>query len=558
MTKEEKAKKYFEEGLKAQENGEYDKARQLYEKSIERDPNYTRCYYWLAKLLTNNYGEHEKARELYENAIEFSETPYDLAQLLITHFYEYDEAKKYYEKEIEITPKFAKPYYYLAYLLDEHLNEPDKARQYYKKALSFDNHFLIKKIDTVILKKYNQFEKNTRIDLTYPEGHKKAGQPLDRVCFIGQSGTGKTSLLELIKAYISNDHSKTPNANFQNVHFRYTFYDKLETDLTLINFPPYAVENIKLLDSQDALEYRFEELSRIVDFGISDPKKHWYPVLKEITEFQSKAIKYSSQLGYDSAKVKDVERFQRALKNYEEKMNELKQSNNSLEEFEKFISPLLSKFHLRVKTEPIDPDEIKFIPIEKINKNADNDEVKNEFLSTGTLQILSRAVPLYSLKPEHAIILIDEPENSLYPDVQKQLIDFLTKESWNRIKTCQFFFATHSPTIASLFEPWEIVELKFNENGKVVQELYYEGKRHVDNFKIHPQYLRWDKILTEVFDLDKEGDEKRQSELYELSKIQSKLEYYKQSGEEEKRNAELEKFKEKAAKLSWDINNVMP
>jgi ABC-type lipoprotein export system ATPase subunit len=42
--------------------------------------------------------------------------------------------------------------------------------------------------------------------LTYPEGHEKAGQPLDKVCFIGQSGTGKTSLLKIISKYLYNLH----------------------------------------------------------------------------------------------------------------------------------------------------------------------------------------------------------------------------------------------------------------------------------------------------------------------------------------------------------------
>ncbi len=39
-------------------------------------------------------------------------------------------------------------------------------------------------------------------DFTYPEGHKKAGKPLDKICIIGQSATGKTSTLEIIKKAI--------------------------------------------------------------------------------------------------------------------------------------------------------------------------------------------------------------------------------------------------------------------------------------------------------------------------------------------------------------------
>jgi ATPase subunit of ABC transporter with duplicated ATPase domains len=44
--------------------------------------------------------------------------------------------------------------------------------------------------------------KNLDFDFTYPEDfhdEAKRGKPLDKICFIGQSATGKTGLLELIK-----------------------------------------------------------------------------------------------------------------------------------------------------------------------------------------------------------------------------------------------------------------------------------------------------------------------------------------------------------------------
>ena len=50
------------------------------------------------------------------------------------------------------------------------------------------------KITGIEVGEYRQF-KNIKFDFTYPEDHTKAGQPLEKVCFIGQSGTGKTKLL---------------------------------------------------------------------------------------------------------------------------------------------------------------------------------------------------------------------------------------------------------------------------------------------------------------------------------------------------------------------------
>src|SRR4051812_16867019 len=55
------------------------------------------------------------------------------------------------------------------------------------------------KISKLIIPDFQQF-KNFELDLTYPEGHPRAGEPLDKVCFIGRNGTGKSTLLRLINA----------------------------------------------------------------------------------------------------------------------------------------------------------------------------------------------------------------------------------------------------------------------------------------------------------------------------------------------------------------------
>ena len=50
------------------------------------------------------------------------------------------------------------------------------------------------KVKSLFIKDFNQF-KDFKLDLNYPEGHAKAGLTLNKVCIIGQSETGKTSLL---------------------------------------------------------------------------------------------------------------------------------------------------------------------------------------------------------------------------------------------------------------------------------------------------------------------------------------------------------------------------
>jgi len=54
------------------------------------------------------------------------------------------------------------------------------------------------KVSYLHIRNYKQFS-NLELDLTYPKGHSKAGMPLEKICIIGQSGTGKTNLLDIIK-----------------------------------------------------------------------------------------------------------------------------------------------------------------------------------------------------------------------------------------------------------------------------------------------------------------------------------------------------------------------
>src|SRR5689334_12017404 len=49
------------------------------------------------------------------------------------------------------------------------------------------------KISNIYVKDYDQFS-NVNLDFTDP----KTGQPVDKVCFIGRNGTGKSKILQII------------------------------------------------------------------------------------------------------------------------------------------------------------------------------------------------------------------------------------------------------------------------------------------------------------------------------------------------------------------------
>ena len=180
-------------------------------------------------------------------------------------------------------------------------------------------------------------------------------------------------------------------------------------------------------------------------------------------------------------------------------------------------------------------------------------------MSTGhyyfrTKQFIFTALPLYILEPNNAVILIDEPETSLYPDIQQQIVKTYTSFGTN----CQFFFATHSPIIASSFEPWEIVELEFDNEGFVQRKLYYKGENHVNNYTIDPRYLRWDSLLQKMFDVEGDGNSKyRIPKMMEIATLESQLKQMKNNGATKTEIKEKwETYKRVGQLLDWELERA--
>ncbi len=123
---------------------------------------------------------------------------------------------------------------------------------------------------------------------------------------------------------------------------------------------------------------------------------------------------------------------------------------------EKCINPVFSKFNLEVDTK----DTTSLIVLKP--KNTEKG-VPTSALSTGTKQLLLTALPIYALSNDQNIIMIDEPERSLYPDIQIGLMDYYR----GLAPKSQFIVATHSPFIAAAIEPDERFILYFDNAGNV-------------------------------------------------------------------------------------------
>ncbi len=344
---------------------------------------------------------------------------------------------------------------------------------------------------------------NLSFDFIYPEGHKKAGKPLDKICIIGQSATGKTSTLEMIKKAISEIESQqvTDNGylfnrsnltgyelkgylNFiagnedlkisdtgitmgtreftylsggrggtltklieQGIKLVYLSSDIISKEaISFLNESPVSIANENR--TTDNLHY-LKSKSYFYNFTETETKKAWYIFLYEIIEYRKRFTQMASEL-INKGIIGDREKLNNEFDKW------AKKNKNPLEKFANYFNPILKKLNLEVDLVNTEYS----IPIKsKVNQEI----IPIENLSTGTKGLLLSMFPLYELDTNDAIILIDEPERSLFPDMQIDLIENYRKIAPN----AQIIVATHSPFIAASFEPEERFILYFNEDGKV-------------------------------------------------------------------------------------------
>jgi len=437
------------------------------------------------------------------------------------------------------------------------------------------------KIEYLEIKNYKQFTDLT-LDLTYPKGHEKEGEPLDKICIIGQSGTGKTNLLEIIRDNRNDDEVKTvlkkeDSSNFEKIYFvgveKYLKQMSTHTNIEISHYDEELLEKLEYEKSKLVLEEIHESPNNLLlsaeaqrmfrmQNGIKTVQDKRRELNREINKikdkytFESKdnilvnkniihinkndnifELLQEKTKNYDTEKSKYTRKLSNKLVHTEYSKDDFildikkweEENENILEKIANDINHIISNFNLELK---IDEDTNSYE--ELIIKDFSNDKIIDyDNVSTGTKNLVSTLMPLRIHKPKDSIILIDEPENSFYPDIQRELTDLYMNVGENN----QLIMATHSPLIASSFEPWEVVELKFDKNtNQIYRELYRpkEAEDHVDNYTIDPRMLTWTGILTKIFDLKEDSNfEIRVKELMRYAKLKSKIKRLKNSKKEE-------------------------
>ena len=346
---------------------------------------------------------------------------------------------------------------------------------------------------------------NLDFDFTYQSGDRR-GQILDKICFIGQSATGKTGLLELVYEHITNitnlelidnkylagldnpikningeinilfgnevlglknkqiifkgekykfenkGGTVTPLIPYQDQNDTFYFKANLISDKNIDIFTKNPVDLFEKYSNQNEIKLEYILKNKIESTTIFNDEvdtEIWLTLLGEIIQYRKNFTQKMSELIHKGL-LADTQKLSFEFQKWQ------KENPNALEIFAEKLNPLLDKLNLEVDLVNTEYS----VPI----KNKRTDEIiPIQNTSTGTKGLLLSFLPLFKLDTKDSIILIDEPERSLYPDMQMDLMEYYK----NLAPEAQFIVATHSPFIAASFEPDERFILYFDKQGKV-------------------------------------------------------------------------------------------
>jgi len=357
------------------------------------------------------------------------------------------------------------------------------------------------KICQIVIKKSIQFQ-DCVIDLTYPQDHPKAGQPLEKVCFIGQNGTGKTRLLELIGELFDNYSLKSSKNTTGFFEIQYQINEKnykiekkkgsiyLDNEIFNHCFAVFVSENLyadfflyKKLDTQQANHKNRTQIYDIykqnfVPSANLNESLSFSEHIKSYVVMQEKTINefWSSLIYLIKHRENNFAEFHNANENYTLKQAKelFNKDNPSILEkiaqlWDRILEPLGLYFDIETAKVPIQLTENLAVFI-KDKKNKQN--VPFHLLSSGIQNFIFKLGYLFTLhfynQDKNSLVLVDEPEDSLHPKFLYGLID-LYKEITGGEKS-QLFVATHSELIAAQFEPYERIILDFDPDkiGEVI------------------------------------------------------------------------------------------
>lgn len=358
------------------------------------------------------------------------------------------------------------------------------------------------KICKVVIENYQQF-KHLELDFTHPE----TGEPLDKICFIGSNGTGKSTLLDLLlHRTVSGYMEGGPICSFEFVHQgNYYVWEQTSNHIKFITRTSDSFDTVGNLTIDPKIEGRFHAsvnpllktpyvAVKVNAESDANNYKQVYDVPLATLNEAFKSISPARYYPIDQSNVGDfwkcviyhTAQRERARIEFENDPENLEKTKRQLiEEFDaanpKILDRLADIWNSILEKAGLEFDVANAkLPIQLtdnlhayIRLKATGERINYNQLSTGIRNFIFRIGHIYSLyfnrEIENGFLFVDEPENSLFPDFLLDLIEIYEQVTTdkNGHRNTQMFFATHNPIVAAQFQPYERVILEWAEDGSV-------------------------------------------------------------------------------------------
>jgi ABC-type polar amino acid transport system ATPase subunit len=391
------------------------------------------------------------------------------------------------------------------------------------------------KICKIYIKGYQQFQ-DVILDFTHPE----TGEPLDKICLIGSNGTGKTTLLNIVKdslQRLSSPYSSRRNSflaenpvltdsliiveYFDNgsyftdfFHF-YTDKHGMVNEMSFGRLSKSRVFDANIFHALSTIELTLDYFSKTKDdsqnlpytvdnqyflkiFSTFECKTNGYATIEDVPKTTvNEAIKLFDNLPNEAIvspdtvndfwkllvfNLKKREDDRRIFEETDENMQRIKadlvkefngKNPNVLEELATIWDKILDKaglfFNYKVKS----PVQLYENLHAYVCLKDTNTVIPFSKLSSGIQDYIFRVGHIFAMyfnrKIDRGVLLVDEPENSLFPTFVLDLLNTykqITTDKRGENNT-QMIFATHNPMFANQFEDYERVILSWNDDNSV-------------------------------------------------------------------------------------------
>lgn len=344
--------------------------------------------------------------------------------------------------------------------------------------------------------------KNLEIDFT------KNGEVLDTIVIAGINGNGKTNLLKYIYDYFNNNYFYN-NDLANSIEFLFEKEEKETNELIHNNLfnSLNLYETNRLYNPEDSNFKLLNNSLKVLPKIIYIPTEINFQNIQTTTNMLER--KYNFLNIVDTNLISNIASYIATRVTYISNTEEDLTGKQVRERVAKEINDIFSILDLDIKLKGLSKDE-RSMPM---FSNSIGEEFDINDLSSGEKQLFVRTLAIKMLEPENSIILIDEPELSLHPKWQQNILEVYKKIGKNN----QIIVATHSPHILGSVPKENLIVLTRDENGQIKalkdENLYSSLGQPVD------------RILEDIMGLETTRDPKIFNWLNELRELVNKNDY---------------------------------